>query len=304
MAAARSAAISDANAISDEEAALAKEDNGYSRGQGEMPILGRGDVPPAIQQDGFDFMNACIRRYWAGITNEFDSANACVFEAARWGYGSGGMDDFHDALHHLYTRRRFRGGDEWWWNSSSVVVSDSGMRAPKPFVEFAAAMKKHTSKLNDHAKEIVSLKKQAAQQGRASEWEDLGETMEDIESEAEDAIEYLWLLPDEKEIEFAKNGLGKIASYAGALGKVHKAATLVVDFTSRDEAVRFQAQATVFKEALQFVPVLGSYYAAAVDAGLKVIKFVNQKFDQESDRAWRASIGRDPGHKGDVYYSE
>jgi len=234
---------------------------------------------PNSQKKACDFMNFAFYSYniakdsinncqdYQRRKKMLEQFNDCVFRG--WGFG---VKDMDDALKHLSGGVWNDSNSTTYWYTTGkpkLYPGGSGFTTATACVNFIQAIENDLATLRTIASEFKSLNERLnnANKRANKNWEDIGEILSKIKDNAERAEPFLWSSPK------IQSKVIKVNNYADLLSKLHSAATRVVKLKSlglsTSESYGLAAGVTV----LDFVPILGSLYSAAVDW---IIDFIPQ----------------------------
>ena len=184
-------------------------------------------------------------------------------DAGRTGWGIGRNDDLEEAFEHIT-----RNGGSWtdnytknYYGGQNKVFRPGGLvTAPGSVVAFANAVDKKFAVLikamNNYKDQTQTIDRQLAASIR--NWNLIGIALTHVKDFGEKAQPFLWAKPK------IESYVGKITSFADALGNIHSG------LTTYNNALRAgfpQGEAQVLgamHTAVSFVPVLGQYYGGMV----------------------------------------
>lgn len=175
-----------------------------------------------------------------------------------------GVNDMNEAMVHLRTGTWSSTNTGRYWYTAGkpkLYPNGHGFETAEACDNFVRAVEDRLAELKSLTAEYSKLAKKAEQENNkaSKDWAAIGKLLGDVKSNAERAEPFLWASPK------VQSRVVVIKNYSDYLGKLHTAATRVVNLKSlgleTHEAVGLATAATV----LDYVPIMGPVYGAAVD---------------------------------------
>ena len=185
-----------------------------------------------------------------------------------WGVG---VQDMEDAVRHL-SENNYVWTDEnhrkyWPLTGNPRLYKDGcGFTAAEACVNFIKAVEDELFSLKSIARDFKKLNdKLRIAKNKPDNWSEIGSLLSQIKDNADRIQPLLWSSPRINSVSI------KVNSYADLLGKIHTAATRVVKLQTLDLSALQITGVVVGVTVLDFVPVLGGLYSAAVDWAIDVL---------------------------------
>ncbi len=214
-----------------------------------------------------------------------DEFRECMREG--WGVGA---DDMYEALKHLKRNgNRWRDEDtaKYWHRSGKPQLYEGahGFVCADACVTFVQAVEDRLGALEEIARGHLRYTKEIRKAAERDDWKSIGKAVDRVKSLAFDAEPYLWS-PTRTE-----RYLARVKTYSDWISRFHTGATRAVQLRtlglSNAESIGLAAGATI----LDFVPILGNLYGAAVDWAIGFMPRWKQFMDDYHHRLDMASKG-------------
>jgi len=185
---------------------------------------------------------------------------ASLRDAARSGWGTG-VDDLAEAFEHLEQNggRWTDNGTQNYYGGSQKVFQGALTTGPVSCVNFLNAVDSKMSELKDILERYRGqVQRLSDAQGR-DDWRTVGTVLSEIKDWGERAKPFLWWAPS------VQRRLGTAVTFADALSNIHTGLTTYRSAVGAGFDNRAAAALVALRTAVGWVPVLGSFYGAAID---------------------------------------
>ena len=248
----------------------------------------------------FEIFYQCCR----GINNCSDSKmkkkmRTELEKAATSGYGLRECDDLKEAIKHVTenkTKYGFNSGFSWLNDKSETytcvkyhrkmyynpyesrkptIWQDGNVTSAKAAVKFMQAMDTRIYTLLALSGQFDKQWKQAHYKGISiykkgtkadSDWNALGKTLQGIKSIVDTSQDYMWLMPAKLDKKFQKiaPGFGTAGKFLGIAERIYNLSTSFLQGVSTGKGLE-NFMFNALKDVLGLLPILGSFYAGALD---------------------------------------
>lgn len=267
------------------------------------------------------FMNRCLCVFYKAIQSiehTPDSARAlemrrAMNEIASVGWSmSTGPDDFNEALSHLDTGTALWSDEaEERYSGSASKLFPRSVTAPKAFVNFADALDTQLSELTAQMTSHMQAANAANRNVQAENWNEVKGNLTQISNIGSRISSHLWLLdaaalgrsPQTQAFLAATSryvavGTGAMGRFTDIMGRIDAVATINIEMSDAMRGVaggeQFTNAITAMRAVVDFLPVLGDFYGAALDIVPALAAQMRAISDQRHTQARRAFRGLDP----------
>ncbi len=182
-------------------------------------------------------------------------------DAATTGWGTG-IDDLEEAFEHLV-----QNGGRWTDNATEnyyggpqkVFQGAQITTGPTSCVNFLDATDSKMSDLKDILEQYRGQVRRLSEAQGRDDWRTVGTVLSEIETWGGRAKPPLWWAPN------LQRSVGTAVTFADALSNIHTGLTTYGSAVGAGFDNRTAAALVALRTAVGFVPVLGSFYAAAID---------------------------------------
>jgi hypothetical protein len=200
-----------------------------------------------------------------------------LHDAATEGSGPGNWNDLKEVFDMLgrpgADRNQWRDGstDEYRHAATTMPVNQTiwkkcTLQAPSASVKFLQKMDANMHKLgaivvqqDEQVKLVVKGAKDPARN-----WKLIGKALGVVKTGADNATSFLWLAPDKVQLRVGRvNVIG--GTFLGTVDKIYNAANDIGKYTKQGYSTLDATQLSALKTALSFLPILGGFYAGAID---------------------------------------
>ncbi len=221
----------------------------------------------------------------AGVSH-YSQMLESLHEAGRTGWGVG-VTDLEESFEHLTANGgrwtdnntlHYSGGQ----NSIHHVYSASGPAGP---VNFLKKVNDNIEFVREVSLEFSNQVEELTSGMQSSQWAQIGEALDGIETWGERAKPFLWWAPA------YEHRAGQVVSLASVLGTVHTAATMYTSSRSAGFDPRAATALAALRAAVAIIPVLGDFYGRAVEMIPGLANYVRGLIDAKVRRLDAAAAG-------------
>ena len=260
-----------------------------------------------------EFVNRCLCVYWKslkGVNAQADEKTAAnmrreLDKLASEGWGMGRANDLNEALDGLQYTRAWTDDDLSRYYGGKDQIYDKHVWAPGAFVNFAQAFDKKMKQLKGDYRDHMKLVDAVTTDADTDSWVAAKEKLAKIKGIADKVKDYGWLL-DAAVIGESQATRDFMEATSKYLGSGAKSAATFVDIVTRVDATltmyqKMRAQlgnnagaertAQVLaglRLVIEFAPIIGSFYAAMLDAIPGTVEAWNKGYIAHLKRAGMA----------------
>lgn len=272
-------------------------------------------------EDIVGFMNRCLCVFYkavGSIESAPDSSRALEMRRAMdeiasegWSLATG-PDDFNEALEHLDTGPAVWSDEaEERYSGSDSKIFPRSVTAPKAFVNFADALDEQFADLADDLTSHMQAANAANRNAQAEHWNEVKGNLTQISNIGNRVSSHLWLLdavalgrsPQTQQFLAATSryvavGTGAVGRFTDIMGRIDAVATINIEMSDAMRGTaggeQFTNAITAIRAVVDFLPVLGDFYGAALDVVPALATRMRAISDEYHSRAQRAFRGLDP----------
>lgn len=210
-------------------------------------------------------------------------------DAAREGWGFG-ISDLEDAFEHLAANQgRWRdGATKCYFGARDKLFQAMLVEAPISVVNFVNAVDERIASIREAAAQHASRAGTATQALESQQWTLLDRALGEVVEVAERIEPLLWV----GSLEDAPRWLQRAASFADAVGALNDALAMYRSSIQAGFGPGVGATMASLRGALNYLPVLGSYYGLALDLVPHLRAWFSGLVEQYHSRITRAMAGR------------
>jgi hypothetical protein len=265
------------------------------------------------------FMNRCLCIFYKAIENienneDFSHGRAMRRELdalASAGAGWSDVSDFNEALTYLDSHSLWTDNGTSRYEGGNDKIFPYTVEAPSAFVNFGTGLDEKMARLASDFRVHANAAESATANADTGSWDACRGNLERIKTVADRVKDFLWLM-DAAALGASREVQEFMSTTSRYLGTATGTAGKFVDIVGRIDAVarhRIEMQQatsgvagaegivnafTIFRATVDFLPVLGGFYAQALDAAPGLISSFRRSLEFHLGRADRASRGLDP----------